>query len=105
MSSDIEYRWAINSLLDTDFFSQHASKPLTEEDQSAIRAMATRWKSYVANGRFKLSVPLDSPLGARTELGDFWTSQYAYQDLPLQAPELLENLARSGLVIFKGDLK
>lgn len=35
---------------------------------------------------------------------DFWTTQYAYQDMPSAAPDLVADLAQSGLVIFKGDL-
>ena len=56
------------------------------------------------SGAFKLSVPSDTKLGGKTELGGFWTTQYAYQDLPAVDPRLLEELGRSGLVIFKGDL-
>lgn len=35
---------------------------------------------------------------------DFWTTQYAYQDMPAVAPELVADLAKSDLVFFKGDL-
>lgn len=34
----------------------------------------------------------------------FWTTPYAFQDLPALAPGLCEELGRSDLVIFKGDL-
>ncbi|WVQ83850.1 hypothetical protein IAT38_005994 [Cryptococcus sp. DSM 104549] len=99
-----DFTWAIESLLDTTFFTKHASTPLTSEDTSALTALATRWKSHVAEGRFKLSVPLDTKIGQETPLGGFWTTQYAYQDLPEAAPELLKELQKSDLVIFKGDL-
>jgi hypothetical protein len=55
-------------------------------------------------GRFRLSVPLDTRLGVDTPLGSFWTTQYSYQDMPALAPHLVEELAKSGLVVFKGDL-
>lgn len=56
------------------------------------------------SGKFRLSVPADTKLGEETKLGGFWTTQFAYQDLPSQAPELLKELSESDLVIFKGDL-
>jgi hypothetical protein len=55
------------------------------------------------SGVFKLSIPTTTPLGAPSA-ADFWTTQYSYQYLPEQAPELLEQLKGSSLVIFKGDL-
>ncbi|KAK8846563.1 hypothetical protein IAR55_005649 [Kwoniella newhampshirensis] len=99
-----DFTWAIDSLLDTTFFAEHASTPLTKEDTENLVTLAQRWKSHVSSGKFRLSVPLDTKIGAKTALGGFWTTQYAYQDLPAAAPEVLEELQRSDLVIFKGDL-
>lgn len=92
--------WAITSLLDTTFFEAHATSPLTPDDIDNLTAFATRLQSNLDSGKFRLSVPLDSKLG----FDDFWTTQYAYQDMPSVAPELVADLAKSGLVIFKGDL-
>ena len=92
--------WAITSLLDTSFFAKHASSPLTSDDLDNLTAFATRLQANLSSGKFRLSVPLDSKLG----FDDFWTTQYAYQDMPNVAPELTAELAKSGLVIFKGDL-
>ena len=86
--------------MDTSFFAAHASSPLTSDDLDNLTTFATRLQSNLTSGKFRLSVPLDSKLGFE----DFWTTQYAYQDMPNVAPELVADLAKSGLVIFKGDL-
>lgn len=71
-----------------------------------------RWRSYLADGTFALSVPFDTPLGvpkvtdSEESLKDaaFWTTESSYWRLPEQE-RLMRRLAGSGLVIFKGDLK
>lgn len=97
--------WAIESLLDEDFFAS-ASTPPTSEDTRQLQTLATRWKDHLSTGKFKLTVSPDTPLGASQSdrLGGFWTTQYAYQDLPEVAPQVLEELQKSDLVVFKGDL-
>ncbi|KIR58324.1 hypothetical protein I314_05950 [Cryptococcus bacillisporus CA1873] len=99
-----DFAWAIDSLLDTTFFSQHASQPLTDEDTASLTSLGKRWKAHLEAGRFKLSVPLDTPLGKAPAVGGFWSTQYAYQDMPAMAPDVLAELQKSDLVIFKGDL-
>ncbi|WVO22832.1 uncharacterized protein IAS62_004175 [Cryptococcus decagattii] len=99
-----DFAWAIDSLLDTAFFSQHASQPLTDEDTASLTSLGKRWKAHLEAGRFKLSVPLDTPLGKAPAVGGFWSTQYAYQDMPAMAPDVLAELQKSDLVIFKGDL-
>ena len=97
-------RWAIDSLLDASFFAS-ASTPPSDSDLKSLSTLAKRWKSHLQSGAFRLSVPLGTPLGADTGTnGGFWTTQYAYQDMPAAAPELVEELSKSDLVIFKGDL-
>ncbi|KAK1926541.1 hypothetical protein DB88DRAFT_508633 [Papiliotrema laurentii] len=100
-----DFTWAIDSLLDRDFFAS-ASTPPTAEDTENLVTLASRWKSHLASGKFRLSVPTDTPLGlAQTDsLGGFWTTQYAYQDLPEAAPQVLAELQKADLVVFKGDL-
>ena len=101
---DANTSWAVKSLLDKDFFAT-VSTPPTEEEGAALKRLALRWEEHIANGNFKLSLPLDTPLGAgQSQQAGFWTTQYAYQDLPATAPDLLKELQKSDLVIFKGDL-
>lgn len=92
--------WAIESLLDTTFFASHATSPLSQNDLDNLTKFAKRLQSNLSSGKFRLSVPLDRKMG----YDDFWTTQYAYQDMPIVAPELVADLAKSDLVIFKGDL-
>ncbi|WVN88821.1 uncharacterized protein L203_104035 [Cryptococcus depauperatus CBS 7841] len=99
-----DFLWAIDSLSDRTFFSQHVSTPVTKEDTDSLAKLVARWKSYINDGSFRLSVPLDTKIGQETPLGGFWTTQYAYQDMPVTAPEVLKELKQSDLVIFKGDL-
>jgi len=67
--------------------------------------MVTRWKKYVDDGTFALSVPLEIPLGGGANEGgqvaEFWTTPWPYWDMKIRAGELWEALRSSGLVIFK----
>ena len=96
-------RWAIDSLADQTFFSQH-TEGLKQDDLDTLSALSVRWRKHIQAGRFKLSVPLDTPIGHKTEIGGFWTTQYPYQLIPEKDPKLLEELRKSNLVILKGDL-
>jgi hypothetical protein len=99
-----DFTWAITSLASPDFFAQHAKSPLSDTDLAGLKQLSERWSAHVDSGEFKLSVPQSTKLGQATPLGGFWTTQYAYQDLPAVDPGLVEELAKSELVIFKGDL-
>lgn len=74
--------------------------PLSSDDLNNLSTFASRLQSNLSTGKFRLSVPPESKLG----YDDFWTTQYAFQDMPNVAPDLVAELAKSGLVIFKGDL-
>ncbi|KAJ9119330.1 hypothetical protein QFC24_005801 [Naganishia onofrii] len=97
-----DFTWAIESLKDESFFTQHAPD-ITSSDLSALKALGERWSRHMDSEVFKLSIPTTTPLGSPSS-ADFWTTQYSYQYLPTEAPELLAELKKSTLVIFKGDL-
>ncbi|KAA1475715.1 DUF89 domain-containing protein [Dentipellis sp. KUC8613] len=99
-----------SSLLSPTFFPSPSSTP--SPSQTHLHAMVTRWQRYLSDGTFALSVPLDTPLGAKNDLLDFWTSPWPYWDIHARAPKLSDSLRESGLVIFKpkinrltGDIK
>jgi hypothetical protein len=95
--------WVIDSLADQTFFAKH-TEGLKQEDLDILSALSARWREHLSAGRFKLSVPLDTPIGKVTDLGGFWTTQYPYQLIPEKDPKLLKELQKSDLVILKGDL-
>lgn len=78
----------------------------SKSSSTATQRLATTWSRYVRDGHFKLSVPVTTKLGERTGLSgqDFWTEGTGYDQLPQVAPGLLDELKKSGLVLFKGDL-
>jgi hypothetical protein len=65
--------------------------------------MVTRWKLYLEQGVFALSVPIDTPLGGNEESrnAEFWTTAKPYWNMEVEAPETYAHLAKSDLVIFK----
>lgn len=98
-----DFSWAIDSLADQTFFAKHTEE-LEQEDLDILSALSARWREHLSAGRFKLSVPLNTPIGKDTDLGGFWTTQYPYQLIPEKDPKLLKELQKSDLVILKGDL-
>ncbi|KAJ6482870.1 DUF89 domain-containing protein [Mycena vitilis] len=98
-----DFAETITSLLDPAFLTPPAGM-----DHDHLRNMVTRWKKYVDEGIFALSVPVATPLGGGSDgaadLAEFWTSPAPYWDIHLHAPALSKYLKGSNLVIFKGDL-
>lgn len=94
--------WAIESLKDKSFFIKHAPG-IPDADLDTLKSLGERWTQHMESGAFKLSIPTSTPLGSPS-LADFWTTQYPYQLLPQNDPDLLTELKKSELVIFKGDL-
>lgn len=98
-----DFRLTIESLLDPNFFPSESGA--TGEDRTALSHMVQRWQRYVKEGKLRLSVPTELNMGAPGgELADFWTTPFPFSDLPAKAPELLHELQKASLVIFKGDL-
>lgn len=90
-------------LLDPTFFSANAT--LSKADTHELTALAQRWRGHVTSGAFRIPVSPDIPMGTNAPSVNFWTTQYAYADLPAVDPTLLAELQKSDLVVFKGDLK
>lgn len=75
-----------------------------------------RWKTYLSNGKFELSVGVDSGLGVasasdageeeekRRKEAAFWTMPWSYWRM-VEQEGLMATLKESALVVFKGDLK
>lgn len=64
--------------------------------------MVNRWKQYLEEGVFALSVSPDTRFGEDTgDKADFWISPYPYWNMKKLAPGLFEFLKASDLVIFK----
>jgi damage-control phosphatase, subfamily III len=69
-----------------------------------IQGLGQKWKAYFNEGKFRLSVNCDLPLGV-SSVADYWTFPYPYWYMQLDDPVLLKAFNKSSLVIFKGDLK
>lgn len=103
-----DFSVTISSLLNPSFFPPPATDEAIDPSlYGDLFHMVSRWQKYVDDGTFKLSVPLNTPLGAsrlgstESNLADFWTSPYPYWDMESRAPLLWKSLSESGLVIFK----
>jgi hypothetical protein len=93
----------ISALLDTSFFTIQSSPP--PASQKFLVHMVMRWKTYLEDGTFALSVPPETPLGGTCnegcEMAQFWTSPWPYWDMKIRAEKLWDWLSGSGMVIFK----
>ncbi|KAJ7468594.1 DUF89 domain-containing protein [Mycena latifolia] len=99
-----DFAETISSLLDPVFLPTPDGM-----DVEHLRNMVERWKRYVDEGVFALSVPGTTPLGGGSNgtagLAEFWTSPAPYWDMQIHAPKLWSALKASNLVIFKVTLR
>ncbi|KRZ79953.1 Uncharacterized protein T10_1340, partial [Trichinella papuae] len=65
---------------------------LNNQQDSNVKQLSSRWSTFLKNGTFVLTKHT------------FWTSPYAYYEMRRIAPDLYEELEKSNLLIFKGDL-
>ncbi|KAL9631034.1 MAG: hypothetical protein Q9204_004423 [Flavoplaca sp. TL-2023a] len=72
--------------------SNEAPAPLSDQEVSDLSFLFEHWSSLHQEGRLILRPNL------------FWTAPGSYWRLPSSAPDLYEDLQRSELVVFKGDL-
>ncbi|KAF8235878.1 DUF89 domain-containing protein [Tricholoma matsutake] len=101
-----DFRLAITSLLDQSFFSATGtSDGNLSAGHEHLKSMVTRWQTYIDQGVFSLSVPMDTPLGGdrcgKTIRAEFWTTPWPYWQMKDRAHELFRSLLDSDLVIFK----
>jgi hypothetical protein len=91
-------------LLDPAFFPRSPDAGLGP-DFEHLKHMVSRWKGYVEQSIFNLSVPVETPLGGgvaeATRKADFWTGPWPYWNIESLAPEVFQILKSSNLVIFK----
>lgn len=99
-----DFTLLLDSLVDeAAFFPPEAG--LSDDGRKALRRVGERWKRYVEDGTFSLSVPTGLKMGQEGgEIADFWTSPHPFSDLPSRAPQLLKELQQSSLIVAKGDL-
>ncbi|OCB87966.1 DUF89 domain-containing protein [Sanghuangporus baumii] len=96
-----DFRALFTSLRSESFFLHDAP---SGDARIQLSTLLTRWEQYVEKGAFALSVPLETKLGEKNEIYDFWTAPNPYWDMIEKAPKLFESLKQSGLVIFKARL-
>ncbi|THU93833.1 DUF89 domain-containing protein [Dendrothele bispora CBS 962.96] len=97
-----DFKQTITSISDPAFLQ---STP-TPEQQDHLNELAARLKQHVESGVFSMSVPLDNPLGGggTGKEANFWTTPVPYWNMATYDNELWQDLRKSSLVIFKGDL-
>ncbi|PPQ64905.1 hypothetical protein CVT24_008245 [Panaeolus cyanescens] len=113
--------WFVSDVTPTDFKetfellsspSKFFAPELISENANSVahlEEMVGRWRKYLDQGVFSLSVPIDTPLGGNapgSEKAAFWTTAKPYWDMETEGSEVFEDLKDSGLVVFKvlGDL-
>ncbi|KAJ2158688.1 Hairy/enhancer-of-split with YRPW motif protein 2 [Coemansia sp. RSA 552] len=65
---------------------------LSDADKAVLKGLGDRWAELLANGTWELKDEL------------FWTGPYGFRYLPTEGKDTWEELLKSDLVIFKGDL-
>lgn len=102
-----DFKDTFAALTNASFFPKEDSDNAeTEIHIRHLNQMVTRWKSYLEQGVFTLSAPVDTPLGGngKSKNAEFWTTAKAYWNMEVEAPETYAHLAKSDLVIFKVSL-
>ncbi|KIY46469.1 DUF89 domain-containing protein [Fistulina hepatica ATCC 64428] len=100
-----DFNATVDALCHVDFLKSNALA--ASDTKGHLASMVARWRAYLADGTFALSVPRSTPLGGGKGQGtnaEFWTTPYPYWDMETRANALWGDLRQSGLVIFKGDL-
>jgi hypothetical protein len=104
----LDFKSTLASLCDGSAFPAPPKASGNQAAWQALKCMVTRWKQYLEDGVFMLSVPEDTVLGGECTAGsvmtNFWTSPWPYWDMQTHANALWKWFRGSGLVIFKAGL-
>ncbi|KAJ2810082.1 Hairy/enhancer-of-split with YRPW motif protein 2, partial [Coemansia sp. 'formosensis'] len=94
--------WYVSDVTNEDFFwlvraaqtpSLIGTKGMSTEDEAALINLGNTWSQFLANGTWELKDEL------------FWTGPYGFRYLPTEGKDVWDDeLIKSDLVIFKGDL-
>ncbi|XP_063710092.1 damage-control phosphatase ARMT1-like [Culicoides brevitarsis] len=84
--------WFISDALEHDV--EYLFEFLKKTEDPALMRLSEKWKARFAAGEFTIHKPVDH----------FWTSAYEFCKMEKADPELYARLAKSDLLIFKGDL-
>ncbi|CAG8501487.1 9730_t:CDS:2, partial [Cetraspora pellucida] len=82
-----DFNWLLKTLKNNEFFSS-----ISNIEKLSLEKLFDRWQSYITNSNWIITSDF------------FWTSPYSFWHLEEKAPELYNDLCKSHLVIFKGDL-
>lgn len=117
----------MDALADPAFFRVEGNEALADDDHKAALSMClSRWSrsgtlftvsslieprsgTHFGTGKFKMSLPMQSSLVetckiAATSPMAYWTNPLSFAVIPERAPDLLKELQKAELTIFKGDL-
>lgn len=86
-----KFPWFVSDTLEKDFIWL-LNCLLTQFDSEIAKQMSQRWSKFLNDSKWELKSHL------------FWTTPYVYPEMQRIAPDLYEELTKSQLVIFKGDL-
>ncbi|WAR18434.1 ARMT1-like protein, partial [Mya arenaria] len=84
------FSWFVSDVTPVDF--ENTLQRLMMCNSMATDFFLKRWKGRLEDGTWKLQVH------------DFWTTPFPYCEMKSRSPDLYEELSKSKLLIFKGDL-
>uniref|UniRef100_A0A0N5AQK0 Sugar phosphate phosphatase n=1 Tax=Syphacia muris TaxID=451379 RepID=A0A0N5AQK0_9BILA len=84
------FPWFVSDVTNNDFF--WLIDMLAQSHCNEVKELGTRWKEHIKAGKFQFCAH------------PFWTLPFDYSEMSKYAADLYENLSKSSLLIFKGDL-
>lgn len=87
LSARTDFAQILDHLRSPSFFTSYTP---SEAESNALSSLVDRWQSLISNGTLSLA-----------PVSPFWTGPSAFSALPTESPELLSELQKASLVIFK----